>query len=129
LTPVATGEPPRFPVSRPEYVKWRWPAIEPIVGPAAKADLLKIREHDRRLARRLAKDVAGLIRPGLSRIAVKIKDPAGVGPRYYAELRDGYVAVYWVLEAPGSGAAVWVERIVSLRMLEEAFTSMVPADE
>lgn len=111
---------------------WAWQGRpEPIIGPDAGADLRKLREqHGRWLAKRLTSEVRGLLDRQPSRYAVRVCDPPGVGPRYWVDLGNGYVVVYWVLEPPpearGAGPVLWVERVLSWDEVREALEAMVP---
>jgi hypothetical protein len=104
----------------------------PIVGPPAKADILKIKQGNRRLAKRLTRKVNGLLDKPLDEIEELIPDPPGIGPRYMVDLVDGYVVVYWILSPPdelrGARAALWVERVILRKILEEAFAARAPQD-
>jgi hypothetical protein len=128
-----SGEVFGFPVARPAGVTWVWrPDPEPIVGPPAKDDLREIKQGNRRLARRLLREVMNLLDRNPSKVAKKIPDPPAVGPRYVIDLCEGYVAVYWVLEpgddARGAGPAMWVERVILRAELEAALVAMTSSE-
>ena len=110
----------------PGSVSWTGPATKPLFGPDAEADLQTIADDNFRRAKRLLKMIDRLLyasRPSID--AMRIPDPLGVGPRYFVELRDGYGAIYWVLEPPGhmsgAGPAIWIERVIATAHLAQAF--------
>jgi hypothetical protein len=115
-----------FPATDPGRPEWSWPATEPIYGPEARRDLGMLALHDQlRLAERLIKAIKKLLYSAApSRHGVLIPDPPGVGPRYFVDIREGYVAVYWVLEPPphvsGAGPALWIERVLTRAEVEQA---------
>lgn len=112
---------------------WSSPARDPIWGPEALRNLAEIKEKSRKLAAGLARDVAGLLYERPSQRAEKVPDPSGVGPRYMLDLREGYVAVFWVLPPDevhrGAGPALWVEQVRLRSDLEAALIAMAPSDE
>ncbi|MGA8234055.1 MAG: hypothetical protein WB795_21440 [Candidatus Acidiferrales bacterium] len=124
---------PGFPASQPTGVRWEWPATEPIIGPAAEADIRLIRQGDRRLAKRLVRSIGSLLDHPVSARSTLIPDPPGIGPRYASDLGKGFAAVCWVLQPPPeysrSGPALWVERVVLWTNLRSALVAFGAQDE
>lgn len=122
-----------FPASPPTGVRWEWPATEPIIGPAAEADIRVVRQADRRLAKRLVRSIGSLLDHPVSARSALIPDPPGIGPRYASDLGNGFAAVCWVLQPPpeysGSGPALWVERVVLWIGLRRALVALGAQDE
>jgi len=121
------GGSPGFPVSEPEGIDWRSLRDMPVIGREADEEIAAIRSQDRRLWKELVRMINRLLDRPLSKIAEKISDPPGIGPRYLIDLKDGYVAVFWVVDPPanlsGSPRAVWIERVVLRTTLEAAFAA------
>src|SRR3954451_23326097 len=87
-----------FPIFEPAGVRWQWPIREPIIGREAKADLLRIKEQDKWLARKLGREVAELLLNHLSKRREEVPD--NPQRRYLVNLQAGYCAVFWVVAPP-----------------------------
>lgn len=106
------------------------PSSTPIIGKQARRQIEEIKVEDRRLARRLTKEIVEMVDEGKLRDADLVPDPADIGPRFLVDLVEDYVAVYWVVFPDGREIPViWVEQVKLREQLEAELVRLAPSQE